>query len=66
MEPIRVVHVGVCLFEHGDWNGQILYHLTNGVLEVSQDERIPFHPAKNLSDADRLTLAEAIEIGDLD
>ena len=66
MESICVVPHRVPLAEHGDCNGQILYLLTLCILEVGQDERIPVHPAEDLSDADLLTLADAVDIGDLD
>ena len=66
MESIRVVHIGVPLVEQGDRNGQVLYLLTFCILEVGQDERIPVHPAEDLPDADLLTLAGAVDIGDLD
>src|SRR3954465_13266288 len=66
MEPTRVVHIGVQLAERGDWNGQVLYLLTIGILELGQDERIPVHPAEDLSDAALLQLAGAVDIGDLD
>src|SRR3954451_24070927 len=66
MEPIRVVQIGVALAEQGDRNGQVVDLLTLGILELGQDERIPVHPAEDLPDADLLTLAGAVDIGDLD
>jgi hypothetical protein len=66
MQPIRVVHIGVQLAEHGDGNGQVLYLLAICRFEFGQDERVPVHPAEDLSDADRLRLADAVDIGDLD
>src|SRR6516225_5934971 len=66
MEPIRVVHIGVQVAEPGDGNGQVLYFLTICSLELGQDESVPVHPAKDLSDADLLRLADAVDIGDLD
>ena len=66
MQPILVVHIGVQLAEQGDCNGQVLYLLTICSLEFGQDERFPVYPAEDLSDADLLTLADAVDIGDLD
>src|SRR6516165_2031308 len=66
MEPIRVVHSGVQIAEPGDGNRQVLYLLTICSLEFGQDERVPVHPAEDLSDADLLRLADAVDIGDLD
>src|ERR1700722_18824206 len=66
MEPIRVVHIEVQLAKAGDCNGQVLYLLTICILELGQDERISVHPAEDLSDADLLTLADAVDIGNLD
>ena len=36
MESIRVAHVGVLLAKPGDFNRQVLYLLTIGILEVGQ------------------------------
>src|SRR6516162_2326871 len=66
MEPIRVVHIGVQIAELGDGNGQVLYLLTACSLEFGQDESVPVHTAEDLSDADLLRLADAVDIGDLD
>jgi len=66
MESTRVVHVGVLLAEQGDFNGQVLYHLTICILELGQDERVPVHPAEKLSDADLVRLADVVHVGDLD
>src|SRR6516165_8165838 len=66
MQPIRVVHIGVQIAEPGDGNGQVLYLLTIRGLEFGQDESVPVHPAEDLSDADLLRLADAVDIGDLD
>ena len=66
MQPIHVVHIGIELAEPGDGNGQVLYLLTICSLEFGQDERVPVHPAEDLSDADLLRLADAVDIGDLD
>src|SRR5262249_35172295 len=66
MEPIRVVHSGVPIAEPGDGNGQVLYLLTICSLEFGQDESLPVHPAEDLSDADLLRRADAVDIGDLD
>src|ERR1700739_794608 len=66
MESTCVVHIGVLHVEQGAWNGQGVYLLSFCILEVGHDERIPVHPAEDLSDADLLTLADAVDIGDLD
>src|SRR4051794_36665022 len=66
MESICVVHIGVPLVEQGDCNGQVLYRLAFGILEVGQDQRISVHPAEDLPDADLLPLAGAVDIGELD
>src|SRR5882724_10639866 len=66
MESTCVVHIGVLLAEQGDCNGQVLYLLTLCVLELGQDERIPVHPAEDLSDANLVTLADVVEIRDPD
>ena len=66
MQPIHVVHIGIQIAEPGDCNGQVFYPLTICSLEFGQDERVPVHPAEDLSDADLLRLADAVDIGDLD
>ena len=66
MQSICVVHIGVPLVAHGDFNGQVLDLLTLCILELGQDELIPFHPAEDLPDADLLTLAGVVDIRDLD
>src|SRR6202023_2572521 len=66
VESTRVVHIGVPIAERWDCNGQVLYLLTICILELGQDERIPVHAAEDLSDANHLKLAAAVDIGDLD
>ena len=66
MQSICVVHIVVLLAQQGDCYGQVHYLLTVCILEMGQDEGIPVHPAEDLPDADLLTLADAVDIGDLD
>jgi hypothetical protein len=66
MESTCVVHIGVPLAEQRDCNGKVLYPLALCILELGQDKRIPVHPADDLSDADLLRLADAVDIGNLD